>query len=112
MLLKLPKFTPLPPFSLKYTARTWCALVALITALAFISLVSTAVTHYHTSAQETQDCSVCSVVSHKIGGGFAVPKLNVTQFFVLFALAVITLRSTFYSTSELFPPSCGPPGTV
>jgi len=112
MLLNLSKFTTVSPFSLKFKARTWCALVALITALAFISLVSTAATHYHTTAQETQDCSVCSVVSHKIGGGFSVPTVNITQFFVLFAVAVVTLRSTFYSTSELFPPSCGPPGVV
>ncbi|WP_105533835.1 hypothetical protein [Solimicrobium silvestre] len=96
-------------FTLKLKAKSWCALVALITALAFISLISIAATHHHSTVQESQDCSFCSAVSDKIGGNLAAPSLFVASFFVLFRVAVQTLRSTFYVTSKLFPPSCGPP---
>jgi TRAP-type C4-dicarboxylate transport system permease small subunit len=94
---------------LKYTARRWCALVALISILAFVALVSVSATHYHTTTQETQECSICNVVSHKIGGGFVVPTLALTQFFILFALATAILRSTLVTTALPLPPSCGPP---
>ena len=104
---QLRKFASLT--GLKYTARNWCALVALITMLAFVALVSVSVTHYHTTAHETQECSICSVVSDKVGGGFKAPALAITQFFVLFALATAVLRSTLITSALPLPPSCGPP---
>jgi len=96
-------------FSLKFKARSWCALLALITVFSFITLVSTAATHYHTGTQEIHDCSICSVVSDKIGGSISVPTVLITSFFVLFALTVISLRSIFHRSPALLPPSCGPP---
>jgi hypothetical protein len=98
--------------SFKMKARLWCALVALITSLAFVSLVSTAVTHYHATAQESQDCSICSVAAHKIDGPVAAPTVVNTQFFLLFALAVLALRSSSYRTDSPLPPSCGPPDLI
>ena len=96
-------------FSLKAKGKTCCALVALITALAFITLVSTSVSHVHQSSQETQDCSLCSVVTDKIGGGFSATALVLTRYVVLFAIAALTLRSSLHATARLLPRSCGPP---
>jgi hypothetical protein len=98
--------------SFRLKAKGWCALVALVTSLAFISLVSTAVTHHHTTTQESQDCSICSAVSNKVVGPVAAPVVVLTQFFLLFALAVSALRSSSYRTESLLPPSCGPPGLI
>jgi len=110
MFNKLRQLTNQSSFKLK--AKGWCALVALVTSLAFISLVSTAVTHYHTTAQESQDCSICSVAAHKIDGPVSAPIVAITQFFLLFALAVLALRSSTYRTESPLPPSCGPPGLI
>jgi hypothetical protein len=93
-------------FGLKFRAQTWCALV---TVLSFITLVSVSATHYHSTAHETQDCSICSVVTDKVGSGFSAPAPAVTQFFALFALATVILRSTLINAALPLPPSCGPP---
>jgi hypothetical protein len=112
MLTRLNKPTNVTPFAQICRAKTWCALVALITALAFISLVSTAATHYHTTTQDSQDCSVCSVVSHKVGGSFAAPTVKLAQFFVLFEVALTVQFRNFFSCTNLYPPGCGPPTQV
>jgi len=95
--------------SLKFTGRTWCVLIALVTMLAFIALVSTSVSHIHQSGQETQECSICSVVTDQVGGSFAVPALILAQFVFLFAIATLALRSSLHITAPLLPRSCGPP---
>jgi TRAP-type C4-dicarboxylate transport system permease small subunit len=97
---------------LKPTGRIWCALTALVTMLAFIALVSTSVSHIHQNGHETQECSICSVVTDQVGSGFAAPALILTEFVFLFALATQTLRSSLHISAPLLPRSCGPPGSV
>lgn len=87
-------------------------MVALLTALSFIALVSTAVTHYHGTSQETQDCSICAVVADKIGSANAPAALIAAQLFVLFSVVTASLRNASYANSELLPPSCGPPDYI
>jgi len=99
-------------FTFKLKAKTWCVLVALITALAFLALTSAAATHYHSTAQESHECSICCAIADKVGGNSVVPSILIAHFFVLFALAIQTLTSNFYSTPQLLPPGCGPPGIV
>ena len=96
-------------FAFKFKAATWCALIALITAFAFVSLVTTAATHLHSTVQETQDCSICGVVTNKIGSGLSSLSLSATQFFLLFAALVVALLSANYIAPAELPPSCGPP---
>ena len=96
----------------KRMRTTWCALIAFITALAFIALVSTSVSHIHQTSQETQDCSICSIVTDKVGSGFTATALPVTRFVVLFAIAALTLSSSLHATALLLPRSCGPPGSI
>jgi len=100
-------FSPICAFLFK--ARIWFAPIALITALAFITLVSASATHFHSTSQKSQECSICSVVADKIGSSFTAPASVTTHFFVLFAVAAITLRSSLHSCAKLLPPSCGPP---
>jgi hypothetical protein len=94
---------------LKLRIKSWDALIALITALSFIALISIASTHLHVTAQETIDCSFCSVASDKTGGDLANVSLAVAGFFILFLTAAPRLRSACYASIQLFPPSCGPP---
>jgi hypothetical protein len=90
--------------------KAWLALVALVTALSFVSLVSVALTHIHTSSQEAQDCSLCSVVSDKVGTGQAAPALVTTTLFILYACTVRVLLGTLARNNHsVLPPSCGPP---
>jgi len=110
MSIQLPAITALS--SLKFRLRNWCALVALITAFAFVALVSVSVTHHHTTFHETQDCSLCSVVSDKVGSGFSAAVMVVTRFVILFAVATAVLRSTLVTAALPLPPGCGPPGNA
>ena len=95
--------------ALKFRAKTAYALIALITALCFITLVSSAATHYHSSTHETQECSLCSVVSDKLAGGITMTTTLLVALVILFTLCAPSQRLTDYCSAELFPPSCGPP---
>ena len=99
-------------FAFKIRAKSVYALIALITALAFVALVSTAVTHHHETTQESQDCSICGAVSDKIGTSHVAATVAISTFFVLFTLVVVTPGNIFYPTVSLLPPSCGPPAPV
>ena len=84
-------------------------LLALLTGLAFLVVVSSAVTHLHGTDQETHHCSICSLVQDQVGGDPVLPMLPVTQFFKLLTLANLVLHSASYLTPLTLPHSCGPP---
>lgn len=84
-------------------------LLALLTGLAFVSLVSSTATHVHATLQATHDCAICSLAQDQADGDLLLPVLALTQFFVLFTLATLVLRSASYLMPLTLPHSCGPP---
>lgn len=91
------------------SARGWAVLMALITALIFLAVVSSAITHIHGTNQETHHCSICSLHQDQVDGDPLLPTLPATQFFKLLTLAIPALHSASYLTPLTLPHSCGPP---
>lgn len=108
--LPLSNFSSVAAFWRKtLTGRDWRACIAALTIVSFLALTVTASTHRHTTATEDQACSVCSVVSHKLGG--VPPAAVVAQHvaFVLYRVATVEFSQPVYASRSLLPPSCGPP---
>ena len=89
--------------------RGWKTGVALLTALSFVLLISTAATHHHASSVEDQGCSLCSAVSDKFDHVTPSATTLVTVDFVAYALFANDHHTAEFSPSTLLPPSCGPP---
>ncbi|GGC60495.1 hypothetical protein GCM10011396_04240 [Undibacterium terreum] len=87
----------------------WRAWIAVITAISFVLMVSTAVTHHHATSLEDQGCSLCTAVAHKLTGAEPALQLAQTVIFLAYRLPSIEAVSVSYPTPLLFPPSCGPP---
>src|SRR5471030_669549 len=49
-----------------FAVARWRVWTALLTAITFAVLVSTAAMHHHASVADDQDCAICSVVTHKL----------------------------------------------
>ena len=77
--------------------------------LALLSLLLAANSHLHSTIQETQDCSICYVVSHQSGGDILLPALAAALFFLLTLLCNATFYTNVFATPVSLPPSCGPP---
>jgi hypothetical protein len=89
--------------------RGWRAWIAVITALTFVLLVTTAATHHHATSLEDQGCSLCAAVVHKLTGSEPALKLAQTVVFLAYCLPPLETVSVAYLTPLLFPPSRGPP---
>ncbi|MFZ6864638.1 hypothetical protein ACO0K7_18600 [Undibacterium sp. Ji67W] len=95
-----------------FFARGWKAGVALLTALSFALLISTAATHHHANSIEDQACSLCSAISDKLDHVTPVGQaLHTVQLFA-YTLQVSNAYLPDFSAPSLLPPSCGPPALV
>lgn len=92
-----------------HAGRGWRAWVAVITAITFVLLVSTAATHRHATSLEDQGCSLCAAVVHKLTGSEPALKLAQTVVFLAYRLPSVQAIDIDYPAPLLFPPSCGPP---
>ncbi|MES2072164.1 MAG: hypothetical protein V4488_17545 [Pseudomonadota bacterium] len=89
--------------------RGWRAWIAVITAITFVLLVSTAATHHHATSLEDQGCSLCSAVVHKLSGAEPAQMLVQAVVFLAYRLPSLETASVVYLSPLLLPPSCGPP---
>jgi hypothetical protein len=98
-----------PPARRARAVAPWRIWTALLTAITFVVLVSTAAMHHHATAVEDQDCAVCSVVTHKVTNLplVVLPKLVV----VFLSYSPFLLPKPFITLASpvVLPPSCGPP---
>jgi hypothetical protein len=86
--------------------RVWTALLAAIT---FIVLVSTAATHHHATTVDDQDCAICSVVTHKLADLPLVKLPKLVVILVSYAPFLRAAPSVAHASPLRLPPSCGPP---
>jgi hypothetical protein len=84
--------------------RYW---LAIITAISFVLLVATAVTHDHAPSEEV--CSLCQAVSHHSGNTPAVPVVAAVNMLVLFEVLVPAKFQLLPTLPFLLPLICGPP---
>jgi hypothetical protein len=89
--------------------RGWRFWVAIVVALSFLLLVSTASTHHHTKAIEDQSCSVCSSVNVKPHDIEPISLLAKVIIFLGYHFPVSGEIHIAYLAVSLLPPSCGPP---
>lgn len=87
----------------------WRAWVALVTVLAFVSILAIAATHHHASTAEDQACTVCSVAVQKITDTPLVDLPEMVAVLFFYALFVAESRVIAHVISLYLPPSCGPP---
>lgn len=86
--------------------RYW---LAIITAISFVLLVATAVTHDHASSATEEVCSLCQAVSHHSGNTPAVPVVAAVNMLVLFEVLVPAKFQLLPTLPFLLPLICGPP---
>jgi hypothetical protein len=98
-----------PPTPGAHTVQRWRVWTAILTAVTFVVLVSTAAMHHHTTAAEDQDCSICSVVTHKLADHPLVDLPKLTVIFISYAPFLPAMPGVAHVSPLLPPPSCGPP---
>jgi hypothetical protein len=89
--------------------RGWRTWTAVLTAITFALLVSTAVSHRHATSLEDQACSICSVAAHKLTSADPAPVLAQILIFIAYHLPTLVSISVNAVSPLLLPPSCGPP---
>lgn len=94
-------------------AAVWRVWTAILVALSFALLVSTAATHHHASAAAAHDCVVCSAVADKVADVPPAPMLaEALAFQAYFLPSAVPPYVSWYAAPELLPPGCGPPVSV
>jgi hypothetical protein len=90
----------------------WRIWAALLTAITFMVLISTAAMHHHATAVDDQDCPICSVVTHKAAG--SLPATLPAQVVVLLSYAPFlpSKPGVAHASPVSLPPSCGPPASI
>jgi hypothetical protein len=87
----------------------WRVWTALLTAMTFVVLVSTAAMHHHATVVDDQDCAVCSIVTHKVTD---IPPTTLPALVLIllsFAPFLLAKPGVAHVSSILFPPARGPP---
>jgi len=92
-----------------FVVRGWKAGIALLTALSFVLLISTAATHHHANSVEDQSCSLCSAVSNKLDHVTPTALAIVTLHVLVYKLFTSKEDVSDFALPTLLPPSCGPP---
>ena len=109
--LRVPRVTPsvssMPRRRRGPAWRQWLLVFALAT---FLSVLSTALTHFHKNASEDLDCPICHVFGHQ-GLDCPNPDVSISAGLVLwFILSCLILSAGVISVSpERRPPSRAPP---
>ena len=101
----------LPPVRRQANLAPWRFWTAILTAIAFTFLVSTAATHHHKTLIDDQDCAVCSVVSHKLADQPLVVLPKLVAILIAYAPFLPAASCATHVSPFLLPPSCGPPAT-
>jgi hypothetical protein len=101
--------TSAPPLRRAYAVARWRVWTALLTALTFVVLVSTAAMHHHATTAEDQDCAVCSVITHKITDVPLVILPRLVVVLVSYAPFLLAAPAIAPASPLLLPPGCGPP---
>jgi uncharacterized membrane protein YoaK (UPF0700 family) len=89
--------------------KAWRVWLALLTAFAFVLLVTTATQHHHASSAEDLDCSICSVVMHKLADAPLMHLQKLLIVFIAFAFFQASASCILHTSPLWLPPSCGPP---
>ncbi|MFZ6689822.1 hypothetical protein ACO0K0_18965 [Undibacterium sp. SXout11W] len=95
-----------------FVVRGWKAGVALLTALSFALLISTAATHHHANSIEDQACSLCSAISDKLDHVTPTTQVPLTLQLFAYTLQAGDAYLSDFAAPSLLPPSCGPPALV
>lgn len=90
----------------------WRFWTAIVTIVAFLSLLTVVPTHHHATPAEDQDCAVCSIVSHKVGDTPVVAIPALVLVLLSFAPYLAFALCKAHVQPVLLPPSCGPPATA
>ena len=87
--------------------RAWRWL-AVVVALAFALLVSTAATHHH-PAGEDRDCAICAAVVHAVSDKVAPVAVPIASYVLLYAVERTPTVPLHHAAAVPFPCICGPP---
>ena len=87
----------------------WRYWTAIVTIVAFLSLLLTISSHLHLTQAEDQDCAICSVVSHKVSDPPPVSLPTLVLVLLSFAPFLAFAACKPHVSPSLLPPSCGPP---
>ena len=90
----------------------WRVWTALLTAITFVVLVSTAAMHHHATAVDDQDCPVCSVVTHKAAGPLPAVLPTPVVIFLSYTPFLPSKPGVAHASPVPLPPSCGPPAPI
>lgn len=82
--------------------------LAVLVALAFALLVSTAATHHHPAGEE-YDCAICAAVVHAVSDTVLPIAVPVAVYVLLYALEQTPTASLHQAEAVPFPCICGPP---
>jgi hypothetical protein len=82
--------------------------LAVVVALAFALLVSTAATHHHPAGQD-RDCAICAAVVHAVSDTVLPVAVPVACYVLLYALERTPTASLRHAVQVPFPCICGPP---
>lgn len=82
--------------------------LAVVVALAFALLVSTAATHHHPAGQD-RDCAICAAVVHAVSDTVAPVAVPIASYVLLYAVERTPTAPLHYAASVPFPCICGPP---
>lgn len=82
--------------------------LAVVVALAFTLLVSTAATHHH-PAGEDRDCAICAAVVHAVSDTVLPVAVPVASYVLLYALERTPTAPLHHAAAVPFPCICGPP---
>ncbi|TAM49085.1 MAG: hypothetical protein EPN61_02995 [Burkholderiaceae bacterium] len=82
--------------------------LAVLVALAFALLVSTAATHHHPAGEE-YDCAICAAVVHAVSDTVFPVAVPVAVYVLLYALERTPAPPLHCAAAVPFPCICGPP---
>jgi hypothetical protein len=92
-----------------FAVGRWRVWTALLTAITFVVLVSTAAMHHHATAVEDQECATCSVLTHKLADVPLVKLPTLILLLVSYAPYLLAAPVVAHISLSLLPPACGPP---
>lgn len=101
-------FSPLSPFALLRRRNSAWRWLAVVVALAFALLVSTAATHHHPAGQD-RDCAICAAVVHAVSDTVLPVAVPVASYLLLYALERTAPAPLHHAVQVPFPCICGPP---
>jgi len=100
---------PAAPQARAVAVDRWRVWTALLTAITFVVLVSSAAMHHHATAVEDQECATCSVLTHKLAALHAVKLPELALILVSYAPYLLATPIAVHLSPTLLPPACGPP---